>query len=118
MVVIIIEEARAVDQIDEILSVPGIDVVFIGPNDLSYSYGFRGKQDEPKVKEAIATIVAAAQRHKLPVGRTATAAQIPDLIKQGFTFFQAASDLSFMAQGARPILEAAGKTAAAPKALY
>lgn len=118
MVVIIIEEAKAVDQIDEILSVPGIDVVFIGPNDLSYSYGFRGRQDDPKVKDAIAKVVAAAKRRNLPVGRTANAAQIPDLVKQGFTFFQAASELSFMAQGARSILEAAGKTVAPPRALY
>jgi len=110
LVIIIIEQAQAVERIDEILSVPGIDVVFIGPSDLSFSLGLRGKQDDPKLKDAIAMIVAAAKRHNLPVGRPAGAAQVPELIRQGFQFFQAASDLSMMAAGARPLLEALGKT--------
>ena len=108
MVIIIIEEKRAVDRIDEILSVPGIDVVFIGPNDLSHSYGYRGKQT-PEVEAAIEKIVATAKKHNLPVGRTADAANIGRLIQQGFTFFQSASDLSLLGAGSRPILEAAGK---------
>src|SRR5690242_21857228 len=44
----IIEEARAVDNIDEIAATPGIDVLFIGTSDLSFSLGLRGKQDDPK----------------------------------------------------------------------
>lgn len=115
MVVIIIEQKQAVENIDAILAVPGIDVVFIGPNDLSHSYGFRGRQT-PEVKEAIAKVVAAAKRHNIPVGRTAGAGDIGEHIKEGFRFFQASSELGMMAAGARPILEAAGKTAEAPKA--
>jgi 2-keto-3-deoxy-L-rhamnonate aldolase RhmA len=42
MVIVIIEEARAVEQIEEIAATPGIYVMFIGTNDLSFSYGFRG----------------------------------------------------------------------------
>ncbi len=115
MVIIIIEEARAVDNIDEILSVPGIDVVFIGNNDLAFSLGLRGRQDDPKIKEAIAKVVAAAKRRNLPVGRPGSAAQIPELMKQGFTFFQGGSELSFLGAGARPLLEALGKTGLDPK---
>ncbi len=115
MVVIIIEQKQAVERIDEIVSVPGIDVVFIGPSDLSYSYGFRGRQT-PEVKEAIAKVLAAGKRHNVAVGRLAGAADIAGYIKEGFQFFQAASDLAMMAAGARPFLEAAGKTAGEPKA--
>ena len=115
LVIVIIERKQAVDQIDEIASVPGIDVLFIGPNDLSHSYGFRGRQ-EPPVVEAIAKVVAAAKRHKLPVGRVAgTPEQTAEYIKQGFTFFQAASELRFMAAGATPLLESLGKKAVDPK---
>lgn len=108
MVIIIIEQKQAVERIDEIVSVPGIDVVFIGPSDLSHSYGFRGQQTPP-VKEAIAKIVAACKRHKVPVGRTASATDIAEFFKEGFQFFQAPTDLALMAAGARPIVEAAAK---------
>jgi 2-keto-3-deoxy-L-rhamnonate aldolase RhmA len=115
LVIIIIEQATAVERIDEILAVPGIDVVFIGVTDLSYSMGLRGKQDDPKHQGAVAKIVASAQRHNLPVGRPAAAAQIPEFLKQGFQFFQAASELNMIDSGARPILEALGKKRPDPK---
>lgn len=118
MVVIIIEQKEAVEKIDEILSTPGIDVVFIGPNDLSHSYGFRGAQT-PEVKAAIAKVLESAKRHGIPAGRTAGAADIGEYIKQGFQFFQASSELGLMAAGARPILQAAGKSGdSAPRPLY
>lgn len=108
LVVIIIEEKRAVENIDAILDVPGIDIVFVGPNDLSYSYGDRGRQT-PQVQAAIATVLAAAKKRGIPAGRTAGAGDIKGHIAQGFQFFQAGSELSFLAAGSRPILEAAGK---------
>lgn len=113
LVVIIIEEKRAVENIDAILDVPGLDVVFIGPNDLSYSYGARGQQTD-EVKAAIATVVAAAKKRNLAVGRTTNAADIKSHLEQGFTFFQAASELSFIATGARPLLDNLGKSAPNP----
>jgi 2-keto-3-deoxy-L-rhamnonate aldolase RhmA len=109
MVIVMIEQKQAVDSIDEICAVPGIDVVFIGPNDLSHSYGFRGRQT-PEVQEAIGKVVAAARRRNLPVGRTAVGpAELPGFIQQGFQFFQAPSDLALLAIGAAPLIEASGK---------
>jgi len=65
----VIEEARAEDCIDEIAATPGVDVLFIGTSDLSFSLGLRGRQDEPKLQDAIAKIVEAGQRHKKFLGR-------------------------------------------------
>ena len=48
MVIVIIEQKQAVERIDEIAAVPGMDVMFIGPTDMSFSYGLRGKQDAPE----------------------------------------------------------------------
>lgn len=110
LVVIIIEEKRAVEQIDAILDTPGIDVVFIGVNDLSYSYGDRGRQT-PQVKEAITKIVAAAKKRGIAAGRPANATDIKSHLADGFTFFQGPSELSLVATAARPLLEAAGKSA-------
>jgi len=112
MVIIIIEQQQAVERIEEIAAVPGIDVIFIGTSDLSFSLGLRGRQDDPRLKQAVARVVAAAQRHKVPLGRPAgSPAQVAEFIQQGFRFFQASSELGFMAAGARPLLEALGKKA-------
>lgn len=109
MVIIIIEQKEAVERIDEILDVPGIDVVFVGPNDLSYSFGDRGRQT-PQVEAAIAKVLAAAKKRNIPAGRTAGAGNLPQLIKQGFVFFQGPSELSLLRGGADPLIKAAGKT--------
>ncbi len=116
MVITIIEQARAVDQIEEIASVPGIDVLFIGVNDLSYSLGLGGRQNEPKLQEAIDKIVAAGKKHNIPLGRPAgSAEQVQRFVKEGFLFFQASSELGLMAAGANGLLKPLGKSGFDPK---
>jgi len=113
LVIVIIEEVGAVDKIEEIAATPGIDVLFIGANDLSYSLGLRGNQDHPKHREAMAKIIAAARKNGLPLGRpVANASQIQEGIKQGFTFFQGPSDMVLMRTGAESLLKPFGKWAA------
>src|SRR5215467_13600933 len=53
LVIAMIEEAAAVERIDEIAATPGIDALFIGTSDLSFSLGLRGRQDEPALEAAI-----------------------------------------------------------------
>lgn len=108
LVVLIIEQKQAVDRIDEILDVPGIDVAFIGPNDLSHSYGDRGRMT-PRVEAAMAKVLEAGRKRGIAVGRTTNVAVIKSQIEQGYRFFQASSELSFIGAGARPLLDAAGK---------
>ncbi len=116
MVIIIIEESRAVDQIEAIAATPGIDVMFIGTNDLSFSLGLRGDANHPKAKEAIVKIVAAAKKYNVPVGRPAGSPElIQAYLKEGFTFFQGPGDLALMSAGARPLLQALGKSGIDPK---
>jgi 2-keto-3-deoxy-L-rhamnonate aldolase RhmA len=116
MVIIIIEQARAVDQIEEIASIPGIDVMFIGTNDLSFSLGVGGQQGDPKVQEAIKKVVAAGKKHNIPLGRPAgSAEQVQQFMKEGFLFFQASSELGMMAAGAAPLLKSLGKAGFDPK---
>jgi 2-keto-3-deoxy-L-rhamnonate aldolase RhmA len=116
MVITIIEEARAVDKIEEIASTPGLDVLFIGTNDLSHSYGLRGQQNDPKVQDAIRRIVDAGKKFNVPVGRpVASAQQIQQYMKEGFLFFQAPGDTVLMGAGARLLLEPLGKSGLDPK---
>ena len=57
LVIIHIESAQAVEQLPQIVEVDALDVIFIGPTDLSHSYGVPGQPQHPKVQEAIDQIV-------------------------------------------------------------
>jgi 2-keto-3-deoxy-L-rhamnonate aldolase RhmA len=115
MVITVIEEASAVEQIDEIAATPGIDVLFIGTSDLSFSLGLRGRQNEPALQAAIDKVVAAAKKHGKFLGRPAgSAEQVTKFREQGFQLFQCATELGLLAMGARQILEPLG-IAAVPK---
>jgi 2-keto-3-deoxy-L-rhamnonate aldolase RhmA len=122
MVIIIIEEARAVENIDAIAATPGVDVMFIGTSDLSFSLGLRGRQDEPLLHQAIQKVVEAGKRHGKIVGRPAgSPEQVKQYMDQGFLLFQAPTELGFMTAGAKRYLEPLEKSKAAqaePRALY
>ena len=68
LVVIHIETAEAVEQLPEILTVEGLDVIFIGPTDLSHSLGVPGQTDHPTVKTAMEKIVEAVSKTHLDLG--------------------------------------------------
>src|SRR6516164_3481007 len=71
MTICVVEEASALDEIDAIAATKGLDVIFIGTSDLSFSLGLRGKQNEPRLEAAVAKIVAASRRHGKVLGRPA-----------------------------------------------
>ena len=101
LVVAVVEDTRAISKIDEIAATPGIDVLFIGTSDLSFSLGLRGAQDDPRLEEAVAKVVAAGKKHGKFLGRPAwTPEQVKKFQAQGFQFFMSATDIDFMAAGA------------------
>src|SRR5579864_7557929 len=68
MVVLQIETKLAVDRRDELLSVPGIDAIMIGPADLSISLGVPGEFDHPKMIETIDLVKESCLRHGIAPG--------------------------------------------------
>ena len=111
LVVAVVEDTTALSHIDEIAATPGIDVLFIGTSDLSFSLGLRGEQDHPKLDAAIAKIVAAGKKHGKALGRPGlTVEHIKKYQKQGFLFFMSATDTEFMARGAEQLLQPFGKS--------
>ncbi|MEM1156908.1 MAG: aldolase/citrate lyase family protein [Verrucomicrobiota bacterium] len=68
LVVVQIEDIQAVECIDEILSVEGVDVAYIGPYDLSMSMGLPGQLDHPEVKAAMDRILESALKHGVAPG--------------------------------------------------
>lgn len=110
LVIAVVEDTTALAHIDEIAATPGIDVLFIGTSDLSFSLGLRGRQDHPRLEAAVAKIVTAGKKHGKVLGRPAlTVEHIKKYQKQGFLFFMTATDIDFMARGAAQLLKPFGK---------
>jgi 2-keto-3-deoxy-L-rhamnonate aldolase RhmA len=115
MTLIVIEEALAVENIEEIAATPGIDVLFIGTSDLSFSLGLRGRQNEPLLEENLAKVVAAGKKHGKFLGRPAgSPEQVAQYREQGFQVFQSQTELGLMRLGAKAL----GLQEAPLKALY
>jgi len=77
-----IETVEGVKNVEEILSVPGIGVVFVGPNDLSWSLGV--PQGSPEHNQAVQTVLDAAMKRNIPAAITVTEADVVSRLKQGF----------------------------------
>lgn len=63
-----IESVPAMERLDEMLSVQGLDAVFIGPHDLSVSLGLPEQYDHPVFEEAVKTIIHKTRAHGLAIG--------------------------------------------------
>ena len=85
---IMIESQEGVKNLEEILSVPGIGAIFIGPNDLSMSYGIGRRNRNPEAAEKpIQTILAACKAHQVICGLATEGGgpqAVQERIKQGF----------------------------------
>jgi 4-hydroxy-2-oxoheptanedioate aldolase len=77
-----VETVEGVRNINEILSVPGIGVLFIGPNDLSWSLGV--PQGSPEHEEAVQTVLKACLARNIPAAITVTEGDVLERLKQGF----------------------------------
>ncbi len=104
-----IETAQALDNLDAILSVEGLDAIYIGPSDLSLALGCRPVFDDvdPPVAQAIAHILERAQAHGVKAG---VHNGRPDVararIEMGFRFVTVGSDARILAAGSQDLLAA------------
>jgi len=98
-----IETQQALDNLERILAVPGLDAVFVGPSDLGQSLGFGPGTDrsEPAVVEAIDIVLAAAREHSLAAGIfTGSPEYASRMVEKGFQFVTISSDVRLMAAAA------------------
>jgi len=114
-----IETAQALDNLDDILAVEGLDAIYIGPSDLSLSLGCRPVLDDvdPKAAQAIDHILARAKAHGIVAGihngNTETALA---RVAKGFQFVTVSSDARLMASGSQQVLAAMRTTPVAKPA--
>jgi 4-hydroxy-2-oxoheptanedioate aldolase len=83
LVCVQIEDADALPNVDEILTVDGIDVFFIGPSDLSQSLGFPGNPKAPSVAKAIGETLAKIRAAGKAPGMPAATAALPNVVGDG-----------------------------------
>lgn len=104
-----IETKQALDNLDDILSVEGLDAIYIGPSDLSLALGCRPVFDDvdPPVAEAIAHILARAKAHGLRAGiHNGDPAVARARVAMGFDFVTLGSDARLLAAGSQSLLKA------------
>ena len=106
LTIVQIETRTAVENVDAIASVRGVDVLFIGPTDLSHSYGILGEFDHPDFLHAIDLTVAAAKRHGKSLGILLP--KPPDFTHYhdlGFRFIASGSDAVLLNNTARALVK-------------
>ena len=93
-----IETVEALNNVDDILSVDGIDAAYVGPADLAISLGLgaAGNDGTPVFDNALATIVEACTRHGVTPGIHATSDLAPLRRRQGFKMITVSTDLPML----------------------
>tara|TARA_B100000902_G_C27300269_1_gene912375 strand:- start:1369 stop:2301 length:933 start_codon:yes stop_codon:yes gene_type:complete len=86
-----IESAEGVENIDEIIDVPGLGGIFIGPSDLSTSMGYTSPA-APQVEEAIQRVLRACLDNDVPCAITTGQNSVEERIEQGFSFVTVGAD--------------------------
>ena len=106
VVLLQIEHIDAVQNIESILQVPGIDAIIIGPYDMSGSYGKLGKIQDAEVQAAMASVQAACKKQSVPIGIFAL---LPEhargYLKSGYQLVSVGVDSHFLWSSAKAALK-------------
>jgi 4-hydroxy-2-oxoheptanedioate aldolase len=100
LTVVQIETKEAIENLGEIAAVHGVDVLFVGPLDLSVSLGIPEQTDHPVFREALAKVAGACQNSGKAAGiLIPDVEKIEQVISDGFTFIGVGSDLGIVSAG-------------------
>jgi 4-hydroxy-2-oxoheptanedioate aldolase len=113
-----IESSAAVEAVEDILAVDGVDAIFMGPSDLAASMGLLGQQEHPEVRAAVEQCLSAAKAAGKPAGVNAfNPATAEHYLANGAAFILVGADVAILARGsealaAKYIPQAGGETRA------
>jgi 2-keto-3-deoxy-L-rhamnonate aldolase RhmA len=102
-----IENKERVEHAQEILAVAGVDGCFLGPYDMTGSYGILGQTGHRLIREAMQTVADAARRNGKAAGQhivTPTSDNVALAFEQGYTFVALGMDSCFLSSGASGVL--------------
>ena len=92
-----IEDTEAIDNIEEIASIPGYDILFVGPSDLSVSMGIPGDIENKKIWSVIEKVGKMADKYNKFVGTVSISPEwAKKLLDRGFLFLTAGADIIFL----------------------
>ena len=114
LVIPMIETQEALDSLEAILDVPGIDMIYIGPSNLGFSLGFPPvlDRDEPKILEIYERLIRETAKRGLFAGmHTGSAAYAARIIGMGYRFVTIANDSGLMARAATEAVQSVRKAA-------
>lgn len=109
LTIVQIETRQAVDNANEIAAVDGVDVLFVGPLDLSYQLGCPGNFEHPDELAAFDRVIAACRTHGKAAGILSNPQNVNDHLDRGFTFIAIGSESSVLAEGFRGLRDAVVK---------
>lgn len=103
LVVVMLETPRAIDNVEEIAAVPGIDVLLVGTNDLCAEMGIPGGFGDARIPEIYKRVIAACRQNgKYPgMGGVYDAKLMDQYVRLGMQFILSGNDLAFLMAGAR-----------------
>ena len=105
LIAVQVESSAGIDKIDEIAAVDGIDLIFIGPRDLSASLGRLNKFDDPVVRAEIDRAEQAILASGKLLGSTAVNGKVAkEMAARGYRFVIPGSDVTLLGQGLRHTL--------------
>lgn len=112
---VMVEGAEGLSNLDKIAGVAGIDVIFVGPYDLSQSLGIPGQVRSEEVDRAIRSALAAAKGHGLGLGLYVDDVEAADYYRSmGVQFIALSADVSILTQSARALRQALDASESAP----
>lgn len=104
LVIAQIEHYVSVENIDEILSVPGIDIAFIGQRDLCMSMGIPGQINHPDIEKSCLKVIESCKKFNVIPGIVTSHGNIEKHLNMGFKFLQCGTDSSFLYNGVRQVV--------------
>jgi 4-hydroxy-2-oxoheptanedioate aldolase len=100
-----VETREALENLEEIAQVDGVDLLFVGPQDLTLNLGLMDDRKNARVREAMRSVVRACEKHgKTPGILVVDADEKRFAVEAGFRFISLASDVRFLIQGAKSYL--------------
>ncbi len=111
ILVVQIETKQALENIDQILSVEEVDVVFVGPSDLTMSLGLVDDRLNDRVTKAMKLAIKKCDEYgKVPGTMALTTAEAKNAVSMGFRFLSLGSDTRYLVEGAKSFLASVKKS--------
>ncbi len=102
MLIVQVETAEILEHLDEVAAIPAVDVLFVGPNDLSIAFGVAGQVKDSRVTDACEKVVETCVNHgKTPALQVNAAEDLTGWRDRGMQMLSAGSEMGFLGAGAR-----------------